>query len=769
MGVEGYRLNEDYLGALGIGDAGTSRRGVPALERVALAGEQVGVEDSPAAARYALGVGVLRAAVRVEGDDDLLALGHVGVGLRLPLGVEDRVLAKSDALAVGVGGAAAVGRGVPAVEVEAVANELVLGDGRGDVLVELLVGHVARTAVGVERYLYLLLDLVLDPLGVQGDRRGLAGRPHRRAVVEGHARAVSRHVPAGERVAVAGEGVVVELSDAADGDGLLIHRPLAAVGVEGDDGVLDRGDVLAPLRVEGRVPVEGRAVARSVRRAAAVGGGVPAGEGEARLAERVGDEVRRDAGLRLGDDDLGPVAVVVGDRDGRDGRDDLGPLGVQGDVGLDRHVAAVGDRDAGSVGRGVPARERVPVAGERVRRRRGDLALDELLATHRASAAVGVVAERHVLDLRLDVVLGPLGVEMLLDLVDCEGVVRRVGGAAAVRLGVPRDEGEPVAGEGVLHDLDWEAYVALRADGLALAAVGDVEERAPLRLLPLGVQRHGRVDVGRDRVSRLVRVAAAVGGGVPADEVVAVAAEAVLGYRVCRVLLAALAVDRAVLGPVAVVCHRGLRDGVPHGVERHVLLADDVGVAGLVDGARSVRRRVPSDEVHAVLDEAVRRNRHGVARVAVEAVDRSRAAVGVEGDVVVLRDVPLRVDVPAVDDRDAAVAVLGRGRQHGAGEVVLGHGVAGGVGLAGAVAEEVPVAEVMAVPHGSLRGDERLAGRVLELDDLVRAVVGVREDDVFDDLGVRPLRVEGDGVALHGDLLAVGVAHAAAVGDGVPA
>ena len=186
--------------AVVVGRAEAVGLSVPAREDVvAIKGEGVGGECLRLAAGNRLVGHRAAAAVGVEVD---------GVGAR-PLGVERDSLARcdgqvSDARAVGVGCAEAVGLSVPARE-----NVVLAGEGVGGQCLRLadgkcLVGHRAAAAVGIEA----------DGVGgrplrveVKGCARCDGQVSDARAVSVGCAEAVGLGVPSRENVVLAGEGV----------------------------------------------------------------------------------------------------------------------------------------------------------------------------------------------------------------------------------------------------------------------------------------------------------------------------------------------------------------------------------------------------------------------------------------------------------------------------------------------------------------------------------------------------------------------------------
>ena len=150
---------------------------------------------------------------------------------------------------------------VVAVDGRNVANEepLVGVDVHGD-------GRACRCSGGVDRSSAVRMDVDGDavgcdgrgrrrgrrvlPLGVERDGFAVGGGEvaYRRAVGIGSAAAVGFSVPAGERVAVAGERVFREMLRLIVGEDLRIGIPLAAVRVEGD-GVADGANVRGERRL----------------------------------------------------------------------------------------------------------------------------------------------------------------------------------------------------------------------------------------------------------------------------------------------------------------------------------------------------------------------------------------------------------------------------------------------------------------------------------------------------------------------------------------
>ena len=298
---------------------------------------------------------------------------------------------------VGVGGAAAVGGGVPPGELVARQGVAAAGE-RGLLPVEeFLVAHRSRNlrarparGVGVEVHGVG----VGIPLRVQRHGRPVLARQvgDLGPVGVGVARAVRRGVPPREAVALARERALAELHGFVRQDGLGCHLALAAVGVE-----RYRVGVVLPLRVERDAAarlvgqVEDR-LSVGVGLPAAVRRGVPADEVVVGAGELVGRERRfgieadqlgvhrarvRTVGI---EDDL--VGQRLPLRVQRHGRSVLG-----GEV---RNLGPVGVGGPRAVRCGVPAGEAVALALERAGGQRLRLVVGHLQIRHRAAAVVGV-------------------------------------------------------------------------------------------------------------------------------------------------------------------------------------------------------------------------------------------------------------------------------------------------------------------------------------------------------------------------------------------
>ena len=252
---------------------------------------------------------------------------------------------------------------------------------RRDAILELL---------GLER-----LAITVDPghvVFVHGERIGCR--------IDG----IRRHVgdlgsPAGERVGVLGRGGLGRIGGLGDVCGF---RAVVVIGrLLQDRAVLvDEGDLVFvddPLGVEGRVGAQCHGGTVVVRHAAAVGCGVPAGEGVAGAGEGVGVQRGRDTLVnRLG----GHLALAAVGIERHDDLRVLGPHGVEGNHAailggqvLDLRLVRIGG--AGPVGCRVPASEGVVCLHERIRRERLRHVVGVGLIEHGPGGRCVVLVELH--------------------------------------------------------------------------------------------------------------------------------------------------------------------------------------------------------------------------------------------------------------------------------------------------------------------------------------------------------------------------------------
>ena len=185
-----------------------------------------------------------------------------------PLSIKGQIGRDGDRLPVGEGIAETARLRVPASETVPFAGETVSGKGLENAIGEALVTHAACAAVGIKAHgVSVSLPLrIKRQVGV--DRDG-------RAVCIGCTASIRGSVPAGEAMALTGEGVRRQVHRRAKVEFLRVHVASAAVGDE-CDGV----DVGFPLCVKCQVSGNADGLSVGIARTRAVRGSVPAGEAE---------------------------------------------------------------------------------------------------------------------------------------------------------------------------------------------------------------------------------------------------------------------------------------------------------------------------------------------------------------------------------------------------------------------------------------------------------------------------------------------------------
>ena len=346
-----------------------------------------------------------------------------------PLSIKGQIGRDGDRLPVGEGIAETARLRVPAGETVPFAGETVSGKGLGNAIYEALVTHAACAAVGIKAHgVSVSLPLrIKRQVGV--DRDG-------RAVGIGCTASIGSRIPAGEAMALTGEGVRRQVHRRAKVEFLRVHVASAAVGDE-CDGV----DVGFPLGVKRQVSGNRDGLSIAIGCAGAIGFRIPACEPIALAFKGMSGKGLRDL---IGEGLVRHRSRAAVDVKAHRQRDRL-PLCVKGHIIDQDNGGIFGKGCAAAVRGGVPAAEGIAHAGELVRGKGSAAATDHLLVIGSFRPAVGFKGDG------LGGLFRPDGIKRNGDPVpvrqvaDGLPVLIRVTGPVGV--GVPADEGEALAGK----------------------------------------------------------------------------------------------------------------------------------------------------------------------------------------------------------------------------------------------------------------------------------------------------------------------------------